>query len=193
MYKHINFPDTVLDLVKRATKSERYFADNTWLPSDLPEQSECFIDIMVDQYSLRKNVTAWVYPGFSVYKRRFFDSAWEDDWIKNVTNLALKPSEITRISIDNEYFSAELKWLICNNICYVTLNGIKAKQITEVILVSDQMPKAHTEGHFDITHKATGNWFGAGWINENTTALYFRIMKIDEFGFVNFCYPIRID
>ena len=84
IYKYITSPDTVFDIAQSSTKSERYFAVNSWLPSDLPEQSEFFIDIMVDKATARKNVIAWSYPSFRMYKRQMFNGKWLTDWKSNI-------------------------------------------------------------------------------------------------------------
>ena len=82
IYKYITSPDTLLDVVRRTTKSERYFSVISWLPSDLPEQSEFFIDIMVDQSIVRKNIIAWDYVSVRMYKRQFFNGEWLTGWQK---------------------------------------------------------------------------------------------------------------
>ena len=86
LYKYMTFPDTIFDIAQRATKSERYFVVNSYFPSDLPEQAEFFIDVMVDQATARKNIIAWNYPSFRMYKRQMFNGKWLTDWQSNITN-----------------------------------------------------------------------------------------------------------
>ena len=94
LYKYITSPDTVFDIAQKAKKSERYFAVQGYLPSDLPEQAEFFIDVMVDQATARKNIIAWNYPSFRMYKRQMFNGKWLTDWQSNITNSDLQPQVI---------------------------------------------------------------------------------------------------
>ena len=113
------------------------------------------------------------------------------NWSTHLTNSDLQPQKINTVNIDNEYLSVTLNWCVHLNICYVTLYGLTAKQIADPIVLYNELPKAHMASHLDFFNKATGNWFGSGWLDENTSILYCRFRKLDAFGWLSFSYPVR--
>lgn len=119
-----------------------------------------------------------------------YDRSWF--WNRMVTNSDLTRSEkINTVNIDNEYLSVTVNWCVRLNVCYVTLYNLTAKQVFDPIVIYDQFPKAHVGNHLDFFNKATGNWFGSGWLDDGTSVLYCRLRKIDNFGWLSFSYPVR--
>ena len=124
------------------------------------------------------------------HRKRINEDPWSA-WFKYITDSNLQPTVINRINIDNEYLSVSLTWCVHLNICYVTLLGLTAKQIADPVVIYNELPKAHMSSHLDFLNKGTGNWFGSGWLDENTSILYCRFRKVDSFGWLSFSYPVR--
>ena len=144
-------PDTIFDIAQRATKSERYFVVNSYFPSDLPEQTELFVDIMVDQATARKNVIAWSYPSFRIYKRQMFNGTWLTDWQKNIINNDLEPIDISsKIIANNNVTVKECSAMQVGKICFLSFTFAYAESTLhnkQVFSIDDTiLPKTNFGG-----------------------------------------------
>ena len=198
LYKYITSPDTVFDIAQKAKKSERYFAVQGYLPSDLPEQAEFFIDVMVDQATARKNIIAWNYPSFRMYKRQMFNGKWLTDWKSNITNSDINVQKNTqKILLTTTKANVEISepnntyYIIRNDYCFVSLSGIKMTSI-EGGNIFYNLPKPVGRVNFTL-HAAGGDSKPIIWGRIDETAIFFNNINsslIGAHGWGSFCYPI---
>ena len=76
---------TILDLVLKQITNKVFFIVQTYYPSDIPEQNEGFLEILVDKAAYaegigRRLVRYTTYTGNKIYQRRTFHSEWESNW-----------------------------------------------------------------------------------------------------------------
>ena len=146
-----------------------------------------------------KRIYEWIYQdlyytfenGMHHYHRKKINDGVWTKWFQYISTSDLEPQKINSINIDNEYLSVTLNWCVHLNVCYVTLSAFTSKQTADPVMIYNGLPKAHMASHIDFFNKATGNWFGSGWLNENTNILYCRLLKVDSLGWVHFSYPVR--
>ena len=122
-YKFISSPNTILSILQNTQGSQRYFILNPYYPQDSPfgEGGEAYIEILSDEWNMRKKVIAYAYGGNQpVFTRSYFDGNWNGEWQRIITNSDFTSQQVGISAEDFEWNRFEFAFRKSCNIVQIT-------------------------------------------------------------------------
>lgn len=189
IYEIVKKFQTINSIIENATKSCRYFVLGTYIPDDLPEKGECFIDIKVEPQQ-RKQIEITYYNSSNSYKRDWIPFRWLGDWQKKLTSNDMLSQNIVEFHAREDFVEGYISYVIKNNVCYVSLRelNIRIPGLARSLTINMPLPKDGV--YISFVDHFNGELIGLAYINRNDPVLKIHGYKVGV-GYVSFSYVIQ--